>query len=58
MNNPEDGFKSYWENNNLSEIIDEKIFQNSVIKKLVGDLINGKSINIGKLIIDFSIKNF
>ena len=58
MNNPEDGFKSYWENNNLSEIIDEKIFQNSVIKKLVGDLINGESINIGKLIIDFSIKNF
>jgi hypothetical protein len=58
LNNQSEGFKSYWENNSLGEIINKKILKNHFIKDIVEDLINNRNLVLTKLISDFSVSDF
>jgi hypothetical protein len=58
LNNQSEGFKSYWENNSLGEIINKKILKNHFIKDIVEDLINNHNLVLTKLISDFSVSDF
>ena len=58
LNNQSEGFKSYWENNSLGEIINKKILKNHFIKDIVEDLINNRNLVLTKLTSDFSVSDF
>ena len=57
LNRQNDGFKSYWEESGLVDLI-KPLFKQQNFKKKIEDLINAKNIKIDELAIDFSIDNF
>jgi len=58
LNRQNDGFKSYWENNSLGEVINKKIIKHSLVKEAVENLINNDSVVLSTLFDDFSFDNF
>ncbi len=58
LNRQNEGFKSYWEDSRLGQVINKEILKNPTIKKQVERLINNDNLILDKLISDFSIDNF
>lgn len=58
LNRQEDGFKSYWENNSLGEVINKKIIKHPLVKETIENLINNTNLVLSTLFDDFSFENF
>ena len=58
LNKQSDGFKSYWENHSLGNVINKEILKNPIIKNIVEDLINNNHLVLTNLTSDFNIDDF
>lgn len=58
LNNQSEGFKGYWEESGLGEIIDQEILKHDSIRDIVKDLVDNKNITLTRLITDFNISDF
>jgi hypothetical protein len=58
LNKQPEGFKSYWENHSLGNVINKEILKNPIIKNIVEGLINNNYLVLTNLTSDFNIDDF
>ena len=58
LNKQPEGFKSYWENHSLGNVINKEILKNPIIKNIVEGLINNNHLVLTNLTSDFNIDDF
>ena len=58
LNKQPEGFKSYWENHSLGNVINKEILKNPSIKNIVEGLINNNHLVLTNLTSDFNIDDF